>query len=239
MNPSSSERAIYYRAALSMLRFAEARSSTGRRFGPDADARWGHLAGGLRSSDRIDLLLRDADAEWPGAFAARTVFDLSAVAEDDAFGAHWVSLDAVAGERAWRDANNLAPAATVEAAIAQVCAAWELMPARHEVPRWTAGARLLVGGAGAILATVQAFAANADLNWCAQVIVVADRPAERQLGALAAMWLGTTSATVLRRSAELTEPEVAATLRGFAPAISDDASGEVRQAVAAASGGKA
>lgn len=37
----------YYRAALTALRFVEARRPTGRRFGAEADALWASFAGGL------------------------------------------------------------------------------------------------------------------------------------------------------------------------------------------------
>ena len=63
----------YYRAALAGLRHVEAQLPSGRRFGPQADARWTELRGSLTTADRIDLLLRDASAQWPSAFAARAV----------------------------------------------------------------------------------------------------------------------------------------------------------------------
>lgn len=72
----------YYRGALTGLRHVEARQPTGRRFGAEADARWASFRGDLTTADRIDLLIRDADAQWPGAFGARSVFARRAVAED-------------------------------------------------------------------------------------------------------------------------------------------------------------
>lgn len=51
----------YYTAAMAGLRFLEHRQPSGRRFGPDGLPR-GHL----RDCDRVELLLRDADAQRPG-----------------------------------------------------------------------------------------------------------------------------------------------------------------------------
>lgn len=92
MTPDTRSRRLYYTAALIGLRYVDQRSGQ-RRFGADADARWSQLAGDLHLADRFDLLLRDADAQWHGAFGARSVFDLPEVAEDDAFGADWVPLE--------------------------------------------------------------------------------------------------------------------------------------------------
>ena len=44
----------YYSAALAGLRFLEQRQPTGRRFGPDADARWTNFRGDLATADRGD-----------------------------------------------------------------------------------------------------------------------------------------------------------------------------------------
>lgn len=80
------------------LRFVESRRATKRRFGPDADATWTAFRDDFGTSARIDLLLRDADTQWPGAFGARSVYGLAAVAEDEAFGAAWMPLDDVDAE---------------------------------------------------------------------------------------------------------------------------------------------
>lgn len=220
------ERASYYVTALRLLRFAEQRSPTNRRFGVDADALWKSFAGGLKTTDRLDLLLRDADTEWPGAFGARAVFALRAVAEDDAFGAQWSSLAPVDAERIWKDAMRSDVAASVEAAIDQLGEQWELRRAEVMLPRFTAGSRLAVGGAGAIAAAILAFAGNPDLTWSQQVTVFADRPGERQLAASAAMLLNTTRASQLRGTDEKTPP-----LTGHAAVVSDDATDEVRAAI--------
>lgn len=92
----------YVEGALRLLQFVETRRPTGRRFGADADARWNGFKGDLATADRIELMIRDADAEWPGGFGARTVYALPGVAEDEPFGAHWEGLDPVAAEELWR-----------------------------------------------------------------------------------------------------------------------------------------
>ena len=119
----------YYRGALWGLKFVEARRPTGRRFGPDADALWQGFAGDLSPADRLDLLIRDANAEWPGAFGARSVFDRRAVAEDDPFGVGWESLDGARAAELWQQlAGQPAPAdarALLDHALA-LCAHWTL-----------------------------------------------------------------------------------------------------------------
>ena len=50
--PSERDVARYYAAALSALRYLEAQKSTGRRFGPEADARWGSFAGDITTAQR-------------------------------------------------------------------------------------------------------------------------------------------------------------------------------------------
>lgn len=47
---SEGERTSFYRAALLALRYVEHRRPTGRRFGPEADARWGAMRGHLATS---------------------------------------------------------------------------------------------------------------------------------------------------------------------------------------------
>lgn len=77
----------YYKAAILGLRALEAREGRGRRFGPDADARWERFRGKLHGGDRLQILLRDASAPWGVAFAASHVFRLEGVAVDEPFGA--------------------------------------------------------------------------------------------------------------------------------------------------------
>ncbi len=94
----------YYQAALVGLQTVESRRATGRRFGPDADARWKSFRGDLTTGDRMNVLIRDADTEWPGAFGARAAFGLDGVAEDDAFGGGgWPGIEARVAEELWRE----------------------------------------------------------------------------------------------------------------------------------------
>jgi hypothetical protein len=79
----------YVDGALRLLQYVEARRPTGRRFGADADARWSSFRGDLETVDRIELMIRDADAEWPDGFGARAVFAMQGVAEDEPFGSQW------------------------------------------------------------------------------------------------------------------------------------------------------
>lgn len=189
MTPSPTpedERARYYRAALTALRFVEARRPTGRRFGADADARWASFKGDLTTADRIDLLLADADAEWPGAFAARAVFAIAGVAGDDPFGAAWRPLDPVDAEEMWRAVLAMPPPADPTEALESVAAAWDLAPAPfHPGPVGPAD-QLVIAGPGAVIALAAAFAAGADLAWADQVTVVASPPAHRHLASTCA-----------------------------------------------------
>ena len=48
----------YYRAALVALSCLERARPTGRRFGPDADARWSAVRGGLTASDSMSSVVQ-------------------------------------------------------------------------------------------------------------------------------------------------------------------------------------
>ena len=189
----------YYQAALHCLHHVEHRRPTGRRFGGDADARWSSFHGDLTTADRIDLLIRDADAQWPSAFSARAVFALRAVAEDEPFGAEWTSLDPVDAEELWRATLAVAAPDSVPAAVRAIAAAWDLTLGEFALESGTIEAtdRLLVVGPGAIAAVIAEFAGNSDLDWAEQVACVATPPAHRQLAAAAAALVNTTKATRL------------------------------------------
>lgn len=174
----------YYTAALTGLRFIEGRKPTDRRFGENADARWKTFCGDLSTADRLDLLLRDADAQWSGAFGARTVFDMRAVAEDDPFGSAWTPLDAVDAEELWRGELKKPAVRTVGDALDGVCRAWGITVARHEAGAIAPADKLLLVGPGAIIAAAAVFSEGRDLDWADQVVCVATPPGHRQLGAL-------------------------------------------------------
>lgn len=187
----------YYAAALAALRFVEARRPTKRRFGPEADATWAAFRGDLGSSARIDLLLRDADAQWPGAFGARSPYALAALAGDEPFGAAWAPLDDVDAEELWRR-GVAAPAPTgVREVLTRVAEAWGLALSPFDPGPIGAADKLVVVGPSAIAATIDAFSRGADLDWNDQVFVIATSPAHRQLAVLGAALVNASKATRL------------------------------------------
>jgi hypothetical protein len=179
----------FYEASLRALRFVEARSPTGRRFGADPDAMWRTFRGHLTASDRIDLLLRDADAEYPGSFGARVIFGLRGVGDDDAFGSAWTHPDATDADALWRRVVADPPPADVAGALAACARAWALTVRPPDVPGFAPNARVLVAGPSAIAGVAAAFAQGRDLAWADQVTCVATPPAHRQLAAVAAALL--------------------------------------------------
>lgn len=195
--PDESDRARYYAAALRALRFVERRSPTTRRFGSEADARWGAFCGNLTTADRMDLLLRDADAHWPAAFGARNVFALRSAAEDEAFGAEWLPLDPIDAEELWRKVMAEAPPEGVHEALITAAACWDLKLDAVVIGAITPTDKLLVAGPSAVAAVVTAFAAGSDLSFADQVVCVATPPAHRQLAALGAALLNATKPTGL------------------------------------------
>jgi hypothetical protein len=191
----------FYEASLRALRYVEARSPTRRRFGPDADAMWRTFRGHLTAADRIDLLLRDADVEYRGAFGARVAFGLRGVGEDDAFGSSWQHLGATDADTLWRRflADPVATDAT--GAISACASALGISIRSGDVPKLTANTRLLLAGPSSIASVAAAFAKERDLAWADQVTCVATPPAHRQLAVLCAALLGA-KPTVLFAAAE-------------------------------------
>jgi hypothetical protein len=187
----------YYTAALSCLRFVEARRPTGRRFGGEADARWAGFRGDLTTADRLDLLLRDADAEWPGAFGARTVFAEVAVAEDESFGSAWPGLEPVDAEEVWRTTLASQEPRDVDSLLEAWGRAWGLSLASVDVGAFTTVDRLVVAGPSAIASTLRAFVGRDDLAWTEQVTIVATPPAHRQLASSATAVLNATKPTTV------------------------------------------
>lgn len=219
LNLSHTDVRAYYATALACLRFVEARRPSGRRFGPEADARWVGFRGDLTTADRLDLLLRDAEAEWPGAFGARVVFAEPAVAEDDAFGPAWPGLEPVEAEDLWRAGLAGPEPAELDALVAAWSATWELSVAPFPVEPVTAVDRLVVAGPSAITAAIRAFAGRGDLSWSEQVTIVATSPAHRQLASFSTAVLNATKA------ANVVTHGQAHALVGR-PLVSDDATAE-------------
>lgn len=182
-----SEVRAYYAASMAALRFLEGERPTGRRFGTDADARWKAFEGDLKAIDRIDLLIRDADAQWARSFGPRTVFDLGEVAEDEPFGPAWPRLDPVEAAALWR--NEPTPVANVAEALRACASAWKLPIEALPLDAIGAGDKLVVVGPSAIVAVAEAFSRGADLAFCEQVVCVATPPAHRQLAAVTAALL--------------------------------------------------
>ncbi len=190
-SPSDRDLTSYYSAAVRALRYLEARRPTGRRFGPDADARWHAFRGDLTTADRIDLMTRDADAQWPEAFGARTTFAERAGAEDEPFWSAWVPLDPVDAETLWR-AQLAAPAATdLQRLLHAIAAAWDIRLAPFDPGPVDPADALVVVGPSAIAATLLAFERGGrDYDWAEQVVIVATPPGHRQLAALGGAMLG-------------------------------------------------
>lgn len=195
--PATTDCLSYYQAALRCLAFVEARHPTGRRFGPEADARWASFQGDLTTADRIDLLLRDADVEWPAAFGARSIFGLSALADDDPFGGNWPGLDAVDAETLWRATLTEVPPRSPETAVAAIAAAWHLQLPFYDPGPITATDRVLLVGPGAIAAAIAAFARSRDLDFAEQAVCLASLPAHRHLAAAAAAILNLSKPSAL------------------------------------------
>src|SRR4051812_20288568 len=175
----------YYLAALTALRYAEARSPTGRRFGRDADAAWRGFKGSLTATDRIDLLLRNADGQWRDAFGARSVYALRAVAEDEPFGPEWESLSTRAAEKLWREINEAEAPRTVKAALRDCAIAWNLTLKKMALEELRPTTQLLLVGPSAVAAYAAHFAEESSLTWSRQVQCIATPPAHRQLAFLA------------------------------------------------------
>lgn len=235
MRPDPSLTRSYYLTALTALRFLDTRTN-GRRFGRDADARWKSFAGDdpedqapgrlriLTDLDRIDLLLRDADAQWPGAFGARTVFDLPEVAEDDSFGAEWdpevqptgdaERRPSIDGTALWKQVMDAPVPADIPELLRRLAGIWDVPLSPHPLSPPRPGTRWLLHGASATASALPAFAASPDAVWHTQVLVVAEPPLvdgvsprqqcrhafARQLAALAAALLDQPARTRLLRA---------------------------------------
>jgi hypothetical protein len=216
----------YYWTALTALRFLDERSGR-RRFGPDADARWDGFAGDapasihgnnsririLSDADRIDLLLRDADIQWPGAFGARAVFDLAEIPEDDAFGHDWVPYDDAA--TLWHQVTLTPLIPDLTQLSHRICTIWDTPLTLDPLPPLHPNTRWLLQDPSSVAAAIGAFAADSARVWHSQVLVVAGSPLEaglslqqrrirgltRQLAALAAGLLSQSKPTrILNRT---------------------------------------
>jgi hypothetical protein len=226
------DRSAFYGAAVIGLRALDARESTPRRFGPDAEARWTQFAGALGVGDRIDILLRDAAGTWGTAFSPSECFGLFGLADDEPFGPDWVSIDDHAAKR-------LLAGPDAPTTLDHIAYGLGVKAAGVPVPPVTPSTKLVLAGAVAIVSVAKVFAGNKGLSWTDQVVVVADKPSWRQLAGLAAVLLGARGRTALVRSTE--GGESALRNAGFAhldaPVISPDAEPEAAE-LALKRGGK-
>lgn len=208
----------YYEAALTALRYVEHRAPTRRRFGADADLLWASFHGHLSDVDRLELLVRDADAQWPGSLGARRVFGLGG-AEDDAFGDAWTPIDPVRGAELWRDALGTPAPETLGAALSRIAATWGLSIAPFAHDALSPSSRRVVAGPSAVAALARSFEGRAELDWADQVVIVASEPAHRQLAAFCGAALNSTKQVTLLAAGEAS----AGSLRGRALDVSSDA----------------
>jgi hypothetical protein len=218
------DRSAFYGSAVIGLRALDARESTPRRFGPDADARWTQFAGALGVGDRIDILLRDAAGTWGAAFSPSECFGFFGLADDEPFGPDWGGIDDHAAKRLLAEPD--APA-TLE----HIAYGLGVKAASVPVPPVTPSTKLVVAGGSAIVSVAKGFAENRALSWTDQVVVVADKAAWRQLAGLAAVLLSARGRTALVRPTEGAENGLRAA--GFAhldaAVISPDADPEAAE----------
>jgi hypothetical protein len=175
--------------------------SAGRRFGDEAEALWPQLLGRLGPLSRLELLLRDAAVEWGTGFSAAACFGLNHAPAGEPFGAGWQhSLDP-AGEKL---AALLRRRPEGPPSFAALAAAWgrTVDESSALLPALRPGRLYVVVGTAAAAALARAFAAAPGLDWPRQVRVVAEAPADRQLGALASLFAGASAPAPVLRAAE-------------------------------------
>lgn len=189
------DRAAFYGAAVLGLRALDARETTARRFGRDAEARWTQFAGALGVGDRIDILLRDAAGTWGTAFSPSECFGFFGLADDEPFGPDWAGIDDASAKRLLAE-----PDAPVT--LDHVAYGLGVKAGSVPVPSVTPSTKLAVAGGTAIVSVAKVFAENKTLSWTDQVVVVADKAAWRQLAGLAAVLLGARGRTALVRPTE-------------------------------------
>lgn len=192
---SPQDRAAFYGAAVLGLRALDARETTARRFGRDAEARWTQFAGALGGGDRIDILLRDAAGTWGAAFSPSECFGFFGLADDEPFGPDWYGIDDASAKRLLAEPD--APPTLDHVAYGLGAKAGSV-----PVPSVTPSTKLAVAGGTAIVSVAKVFAKYKALSWTDQVVVVADKAAWRQLAGLAAVLLGARGRTALVRPTE-------------------------------------
>jgi hypothetical protein len=218
------DRSAFYGAAVIGLRALDARESTPRRFGPDAEARWTQCAGALGAGDRIDILLRDAAGTWGAAFSPSECFGFFGLADDEPFGPDWVGIEDYAAKRLLAEPDS-------PTTLEHVGSGLGVEAASVPVPPVTPSTKLIVAGGTAIVSVAKVFARNRGLSWTDQVVVVAHKAAWRQFAGLAAVLLGARGRTALIRPTEAAKSGLRNA--GFAhldaPVVSPDAEPEAAE----------
>jgi hypothetical protein len=186
------DRSAFYGAAVLGLRALDARERTARRFGADAAARWTQFAGALGAGDRLDILLRDAAGTWGAAFSPSECFGFFGLADDEPFGPDWGGIDDHAAKRLLAEPD--APAS-----LEHIAYGLGVKASSVPVPPLTPSTKLVVAGGTAVVSVAKAFSENTALSWTDQVVVLAGKPAWRQLAGLAAVVLGARGRTVILR----------------------------------------
>ncbi len=238
MNPPQQARLRYYRTGALGLRALQDRGFGAQRFSPDADARWKAFKGELTDSDRLDLLLRDGAVPYPVAFSPAVVFDLPDLATDEPFGPEWESLRPSDAGPILREARDKPEASESLLEFLKMAAdVWGLTPSppqTGDASHIQAASRIILAGAGAIIAVAEHMAPRTDTDLGDQVLLVTDAPGERQLLGLAAALTGS------RTRPRLVTPEngeAQAQAQGFTRAtfllMSQDASAASREAATA------
>ncbi len=231
---ASKETSTYYRATLRALRFIEQRRPTDRRFGAQADAKWASFRGELSVADRIDLMIRDADTEWPGALGPRRVFELRAASEDEPFGSEWASLEGRVAADLWSEGTSSSAPADIASTFDAVASAWRVHLTPFDVPPIAPVDKLVLAGPSAIAAVAQVFNSTDGLAWNEQVVCVGDNPASRHFASMASALINSPGPTMLvGGSGDPKLPE--AVRRALA---SDDSTEGERQLVSQLAGGE-
>ena len=106
------------------------------------------------------------------------------MADDDAFGPAWASLDPVEGEEVWRTGLSAKEPRDLDALVAALASAWGLKLAPFDVGTFATVDRVVLAGPSAILAAIRGFVGRSDLDWAEQVTVVATPAGHRQLALL-------------------------------------------------------
>lgn len=203
----------FYRAGLIGLRVLDEREGRGRRFGPDADARWESFKGHLHLGDRIDLLFRDASVKWGAAFAPSKAFRMASVADDEPFGPSWTGLGRDEGRRGWNDVGGIERLDPLSA-MSQIFSAWGTDAGSvPDLGEMTPATRLLLAGPSALASAVTVFAGRSDLRFSEQILVAGDTPAHRQMAGLAAVLLDAGTPTPMIAPPDEEEPDIGQLLR--------------------------